>query len=39
MEKTEDRKEEIIVLDPGIGEDFYSDMACCAGAPMARSGR
>lgn len=35
MEKAADGKEEIIVLDSGIGEDFYNNMACCQGRPMA----
>lgn len=38
MEKTADIKEEIVVLDSGIGEDFYINMACCTGAPMAKGG-
>lgn len=35
MEKATDGKEEIIVLDSGIGEDFYNNMACCKGKPSA----
>lgn len=33
MEKIAEMKEEIIVLDSGIGEDFYTNMTCCKGRP------
>lgn len=35
MEKAADGKEEIIILDSGIGEDFYANMQCCKGKPAA----
>lgn len=41
MEKTEvleERKEDIIVMDAGIGDDFFSKMACCTAGPLAKGG-